>query len=507
MSNMEIAAQDPRPHREGPSGPIYDPAERRLERAIHRSMYLGVQRLRGRPVGKLMRRLASWDALDAPSYAKLSTQRLESILEYASAHVPLYRSEAWQSRIGSNPRDLFRWPLLERRRLVDRRDDLVSRAALRPLLYARHSSASSGTPIEVLWNRDAVAWSWAAEYHPMLWHDLEIGARTLRMWGSAWIVENLVLNRHFVPAHDLTPVQLDDAVRYIETRKPDLVWGTPSAVHELARHIDGTRGRSASCRVPYVKVGGEQLYSFQRDDIVRYLGERLIESYGCTEMGPIAAECPAGSMHLLTANVHVEIFRDDAPVAPGEHGEIVATNLVNRGMPLIRCRIGDLGAISPEPCSCGRPQPVLASLRGRAADLVLTADGTPIHGSVLGDALERCSGDTPLGSAQKVLFEQIDRSTWSVRVEAHRPPDREALERQVTELLRDILGPGCSAKIDVVPKIAREPSGKFRYYKALGGSPRRDGADSDERTALHSARPFENAARTRSAEKPPCPSE
>src|SRR5690606_5480525 len=108
-----------------------------------------------------------------------------------------------------------------------------------------------------------------------------------------------------------------------------------------------------------------------------------------TEMGPIAAECPAGSMHLLTTNVHIEIVRDGRPVAPGELGEIVATTLVNRGMPLVRCRIGDLGALSPDPCVCGRPQPVLAELQGRAADLVFRTDGTPLPGSELGRALQR----------------------------------------------------------------------------------------------------------------------
>src|SRR5690606_11865256 len=183
------------------------------------------------------RHLAAWDALDAARYLALSHQRLEAALEFASARVPLYRSDAWRRSISTDPRDIARWPLLDRNDLVDRKSELVAEGALRPLLLSRRSSASTGRPVEVLWNRDAVAWSWAAEYHPMLWHGLEIGTRTLRLWGSAWSVENFVLNRHFVPAHDLTPARLDAAVGYIEARRPELVWGTPSAVHELARHI------------------------------------------------------------------------------------------------------------------------------------------------------------------------------------------------------------------------------------------------------------------------------
>ncbi|HEX6993494.1 MAG TPA: hypothetical protein VF339_05030 [Gammaproteobacteria bacterium] len=440
---------------------------RRLERRFHRSMYLGAQQVRGRPIGRLMRQLAEWDSLDAASYAALSRARLEQMLSFAAERVPLYRSERW-SDVEQSPADLARWPLLERSTIADDREALIPDGTIRALLFPRRSSASTGTPVVVPWTLNGVAWSWAAEYHPMGWHGLEIGARTLRMWGSSLGLENFVLNRHFVPAHDLTPERLDEAVHYLETRKPDLVWGTPSAVHELARHIGRTRGPSRAARVPFVKVGGEQLYAFQRDDILRHLGDRVIESYGCTEVGPIAAECPAGSLHVLTTNVHLEIFRDGLPAAPGELGEVVATTLVNRGMPLVRCRIGDLGVLSPDPCPCGRPQPVLAELQGRAADLVFKPDGTPIHGSLLGRALERYAGQPPLGAAQKVQFEQLDRCEWKVRIELHETPDREALERQLGELMRNVLGADCRLDVEVVPSIEREPSGKFRYYRSLG---------------------------------------
>ena len=465
MSQTEIELR-----REDAPAPLDDPgsslARRRFERRLHRSMYFGAQRMRGRPIGKLMRRLSEWDRLDAERYAALSRAKLEEMLSFAAERVPLYRSGPWRDVAGGVD-DLARWPLLDRRLIAEDREALIPEGMFRGLLFQRRSSASTGTPIVVAWTLAGVAWSWAAEYHPMLWHGLEIGARTLRMWGSSIGLENFILNRRFVPAHDLTPERLEEAVRYIETRKPDLVWGTPSAVHELARYIGRTRGPGARPRVPFVKVGGEQLYAFQRDDMARHLGGRVIESYGCTEMGPMAAECPAGSMHVLTMNVHIEIFRDGQRAAPGELGEIVATTLVNRGMPLVRCRIGDLGALSPEPCACGRPQPVLAELQGRAADLVFKTDGTPLHGSELGRALERYADRPPLGAAQKVQFEQLERAAWKVRIESHEPLEHAALERQVRELMCDVLGPDCRAEVEVVAKIEREPSGKFRYYRAL----------------------------------------
>src|SRR5690606_34352404 len=53
MSRMEMAP--PRGWSTEPLDPRTRPTARRLERRFHRSLYLGTQRVRGRPIGKLMR--------------------------------------------------------------------------------------------------------------------------------------------------------------------------------------------------------------------------------------------------------------------------------------------------------------------------------------------------------------------------------------------------------------------------------------------------------------------
>src|SRR5690606_1726079 len=87
------------------------------------------------------------------------------------------------------------------------------------------------------------------------------------------------------------------------------------------------------------------------------------------------------------------------------------------------------------------------------------------HGSALGRALERFA-DEPLAAAQKVQFEQLDRCSWRVRIESHQTPDFTQLERQVASLMHEVLGAGCRTQTEVVPKIERERSGKFRYYRS-----------------------------------------
>src|SRR5690606_31184207 len=108
---------------------------RSFERRLHRSMYFGVQWVRGRPVGKLLRRLAGWDALDAESYSAMSRARLEQILSFAAERVPLYRTAPW-SGVARGPADIARWPLLERRLLAEDREALIPEGTVRALLFS-----------------------------------------------------------------------------------------------------------------------------------------------------------------------------------------------------------------------------------------------------------------------------------------------------------------------------------------------------------------------------------
>src|SRR5690606_29549634 len=119
MSQMEIE-----PRTGNSPAPLDDPgsnlARRRLERRLHRSMYFGVQRMRGRPIGKLMHRLAELDRLDSARYSALSRARLEEMLTFAAARVPLYRSAPWRDVAGGAD-DLARWPLLDRPLITEER--------------------------------------------------------------------------------------------------------------------------------------------------------------------------------------------------------------------------------------------------------------------------------------------------------------------------------------------------------------------------------------------------
>jgi phenylacetate-CoA ligase len=285
------------------------------------------------------------------------------------------------------------------------------------------------------------------------------------MWGNSHPALEWIRNCKVYLTTELTQARLEEAAHYLIQERPTLFVGLPSAAARLARFVGAAYPDVPRPVVPFVKLGGEQIYPFERDEVERHLGAKVVEFYGSTAMGAIAAQCPERSRHVFAEHVHLEIHRDGNPVPPGEFGDIVVTSLDNRAMPLVRCRIGDRGRMSPDPCRCGRPHPVLAELVGRAADLFLAADGSLVHGSVLGRGLQSFLSTAQPGAIGQVLFQQMDDKSWKVLVESQNRLDG-GLSAGLCEVVRTALGRECRVEVERVAVIPREASGKFRYYRS-----------------------------------------
>lgn len=437
---------------------------------FHRRLLLGVQRVRGRPVGAYIRKLQEWERLEPRAFQRLRAERLARTLDYARSRVPLYQSGAWHEALRrATPGDLRSWPVLERSEIQAQPTQLLAQP-LPPGHYFRRTAGSSGTPLGVAMDADAAAWAWATDYRGLYWHGISVGARSLLLLNQHEnALAEWIRNRMPLPTTDLTPGRLNEGVRYLQAAHPIYVSGYVSAVAELARHAALIAPQAPRPLVPFAKVLGEMLFPFQRQEIEQGLGARVIETYGCNETGTVGYECPAGSLHIFAEHVEVEILRDGEPVEPGETGDIVLTCTTNRVMPLVRYRVGDRGRFCPEPCSCGRPHPIIAGIEGRIGDVLLTAAGGRVHGAVLGDLLKKTIAKSPPAAIGRVLFEQHDARTWTVLVQPG-PAFTDGIAALLADGVRAIFGEECRVTVKPVPEIPREPSGKFRFYRVADPS-------------------------------------
>jgi phenylacetate-CoA ligase len=98
----------------------------------------------------------------------------------------------------------------------------------------------------------------------------------------------------------------------------------------------------------------------------------VILGYGSTEQGGAGMECRfQNGYHLDDYNIYFEILDPD----PDGYGELVATTLSRRTMPLIRYRVRDVTRFIDAPCPCGAPLRRIERIRGRRDEMVVMGAG------------------------------------------------------------------------------------------------------------------------------------
>src|SRR5262249_49521550 len=102
-----------------------------------------------------------------------------------------------------------------------------------------------------------------------------------------------------------------------------------------------------------------------------------VDCYGLSEViGPgVAAECVEGrpGLHVNEDHFLAEIV-DPATgdrLPAGREGELVLTSLTKRALPVLRYRTGDVTALDPSPCRCGRTTARIARIKGRSDDMLI----------------------------------------------------------------------------------------------------------------------------------------
>src|SRR5215471_14536731 len=129
-----------------------------------------------------------------------------------------------------------------------------------------------------------------------------------------------------------------------------------------------------------------------RRRIQESFGAKTFDHVGMTEMGAYGYECEEQSgLHINEDEFIAEMIdpATHAEIEDGQKGELVLTNLGRVGMPLIRYRTGDLGAISREPCPCGRRGArLVGGVLGRADDMI-TIRGINVFPSAVENIVRR----------------------------------------------------------------------------------------------------------------------
>ena len=400
----------------------------------------------------------------------LQDEKLRRMVRHAYRNVPYYRRKMQEARLRpediGGQADLHKLPFLTKAEIRKHLYfDIMSENHDKAQILKISTSGSTGEPSVCYADRAQLEMRWAATLRAQEWTGYRFGDPTLRLWHQALGLSKSqatkeqadarLSHRTFVSILELSDASLARVVDTITRAHPVLMDGYAEALDFIARYLQST-GRS-DVRPKAIMSSAQTLPPASRKLIEDAFGCRVFDKYGSREFSGIAYECDAHAGHHVVAEAYiVEVLRDGQPVAPGEVGEVVITDLNNFCMPFIRYRIGDLAeAMDPGArCTCGRGAPRLGAIEGRVQSIIQGTDGRYLPGSFFSHYLQEF--DYAIKRFQ-VIQDERDAMVFRV-VKGGRYSDD--ILQEVLATFRQYLGDTMKIDVAFVDEVAMVRTGK-----------------------------------------------
>ncbi|GAB3677891.1 phenylacetate--CoA ligase family protein [Saccharopolyspora tripterygii] len=407
----------------------------------------------------------------------LQDERLRRQLAYVYERSSFYRTML--DSVGVEPcdirgvDDLHKLPLTTKQQLRDNQD------ASQP--YGAHVSAAGD---EIVWIATTSGTSGAPLVLPRTaadietWTDLNARAFTTaglgrgdifqNILGYQWMASGLALHsgaqRAGVTVINAGLGNTSRQMWSLETLGVTALHATPSYLLHLGRKI-ADAGMSKELHLTTLIGGGEVgMASPATKDRLRELFptvRRVSDVGGITDIGTmIWAECEEGAGgHIAEDAVVWEVIDSSTGqcVPDGEVGELVLTDVVSSGAPLLRYRVRDLVRVDTSPCPCGRTSArFVGGILGRSDDMI-TVRAANVYPAAVDDIVRSVPG---LGAPEyQVIVERVgDLDVMTLRVELPESTGevaRAEIRSALAERFRLAIGSKVEIQIEAVGTLPR----------------------------------------------------
>ncbi|HEX5133142.1 MAG TPA: hypothetical protein VFX92_11740 [Candidatus Krumholzibacteria bacterium] len=412
--------------------------------------------------------VAANERMPREKLARISAESFQRCVQQAIIRFPFY-AERVQAHRGSlpkpgktvRPEELPVWTRADQRAFFEQQDTPNDSH------YRHQTSGSTSLPVRFHVTRDSYEWRSAVTDRAYAWGEAEEGRKSLHIWAADHAVPplpqrikrsvHLALQRrvYFDAFQQFSDEERMACVQMINRTRPHALVGYTGQVVDIARFVRDHPG-VLTWKPKTMVSAAEGLQPGQRELLQANLVDQVFLAYGSREFMSIGMECACHTgYHVHSDNLVVEVVdARGVPLPPGEEGRIVITDLHNAATPFIRYEIGDIGVMAPdEPCPCGRPFPVLASVDGRLQDVVHTPRG-PLSALYVTYTMRQF--DDWIDGYQVV---QNTKDRMLVRLVTKSPFTPERLA-PVTALLREKLGDGLAIEYERVAELERRRTGK-----------------------------------------------
>lgn len=416
-----------------------------------------------------MRKLQAASHWSAPQLRQWQEQRLTELVRHAERTSPWYRKIINQLHLNTTStitlEDLQRFPVTRKLDIRDHTDEFISSDFAKENLVRAKTGGSTGVSLNLFFDHHCQKLRNGAQLYADSFSGWAPGSRIAAIWGNPPVAKTLkqklrafLLERMiYLDTMDLNPQSMGQFVQRWQAFKPDMIFGHAHSIYLFAKYL--AEQNINDLRPRGIVATSMMLLDHERQLIEQVFSCPVSNRYGCEEVGLIAVECEQHQgMHINSPHIILECLDDnDQPVAPGEPGKLVITDLNNYAMPLIRYRVEDVGVLSQRQCNCGRTTPLLERLEGRVADFLKKPDGGNVAGvSLVERTLTKVPGIEQMQLVQEDLYELIINR---VKGSEYTPESDQLLVRE----FREVFDERVTLSIRDVNKIPQEKSGKYRF--------------------------------------------
>lgn len=416
--------------------------------------FWAIDLLKGRPVRRHYNNIQH--ILENPSDSKTKLHKstsLNAILKHAVTTTNYYKKFKLAA--------ISNFPVINKNTILENFNDFESNTFKESERLKITTSGSTGIPLQV-WhdsnkkNRntaDTIYFSELANYH--------LG-RTLvyiKLWDEKSNKNWITLFKQNIISHNVLDDSDSDIEQFlkklINSRSQKTMIGYPSFFEQICKFLDHTDLNVKSANIKSIISIAETLSDNERNGMTKYFNTPIYNRYSNQENGIIAQQTLFSKDEYLvnSASYFVELLhpKKDIPIAAGEVGRIVVTDLYSYAMPLIRYDTGDM-AISTDN---GAEVHSLKELFGRRMDMIYDTEGNIVSPHIFYSV-------SKFSAHKQFQFIQDGKTTYTFRLNATK---QQTEEQQIIKYFKTYLGENAQIAFNYVNEIPVLESGKRKKVK------------------------------------------
>jgi len=395
---------------------------------------------------------------------KFQFKRLKFIIEHAYKNTRFYRKLFDANRVKPTDfkklSDINKFPVITREQIMENYPELITQDFnWKPFDDKLHHSAltagsSGGHSFRILANEKAFDFAEAVYLRSLM----NVGYKPWDKIAYYWYEQPTtrfynkfgLMKKQTVPA----TLSFDQQIALLKKINPEIIYYFGSILYIISK-IVGSNFLNLKVVITHAELLSEKM----RRSIGRSFNCNVYDQYGTSEFVRMAWECKERTgYHIDAENVFIEVLDDNHENLVDEPGNIITSGLWNTTLPLIRYKIGDVGAISDEECSCGRGLPLLKSIEGRKNDLIKIGNKVFTPKMII-DSIDD-------ENVYQFKFDQIDKRKFDLYLSFKgKRRKKETIEKiliKINELL------GGKIKVNVYDKeLLLSKRGKFKLVNGL----------------------------------------